>query len=91
MPKLPPETLNLLELPITEDEIGTAIKNGKVPGPDCYTAKYDKSFQPILFTPLTEHANFVSGEGSFRPETSKLFPNQAKTQLAAEAIDPFHY
>lgn len=63
---------DLLELPISEDEVNAAISglaSGKAHGPDGYTTLYYKTFKNLLSAPLTQYANYGSGDSFFRTET----------------------
>lgn len=55
LPTLKPDDLQLLNSPITIEEVGRGIsnlENGKTPGPDGLTAEYYKALKEDLTTPL---------------------------------------
>lgn len=72
LPSLPLETQEILEKPITIEQLKVAIgsmKVGKAPGPDGYTAQYYKTFLPILGPHMVTFFNALGSYTNFPRDT----------------------
>lgn len=70
MPRLDDATKDVLELPISEDEVRSAIDKlnlGKSPGPDGISASFYKIFKNGLACPLTVLFNEAYNQGALPP------------------------
>lgn len=69
LPKITAESAVLLDEPITQDEIYTALKEtpgGKSPGPDGFSIKYYKKFKEQLVPELCNYLNKIGENEEIR-------------------------